>query len=130
MSARRLPGAAARMGTAALSAIATATLVVTLAAAPAHAGRSCEEHPVTQTALSDALATGQALQTALDASGSDVAMVARQGQDLSKYGLKYSHAGLAFRSAPGQPWRIRRLGPLPEDPGMPKQPEIDGDPFR
>jgi len=31
---------------------------------------------------------------------------------------------------PGQPWRIRRLGPLPEDPGMPKQPEIDGDPFR
>lgn len=109
MSARRLPSAAARMGTAALSAIATATLVVTLAAAPAHAGRSCEEHPVTQTALSDALATGQALQTALDASGSDVAMVARQGQDLSKYGLKYSHAGLAFRSAPGQPWRIYEL---------------------
>ncbi len=31
---------------------------------------------------------------------------------------------------PGQPWRIRRLGPLPEDPGMPKKPEIDGDPFR
>lgn len=31
---------------------------------------------------------------------------------------------------PTLPWRIRRLGPLPEDPGMPKQPEIDGDPFR
>ncbi len=31
---------------------------------------------------------------------------------------------------PGQPWRIRRLGPLPEDPGIPKKAEIDGDPFR
>lgn len=31
---------------------------------------------------------------------------------------------------PTLPWRIRRLGPLPEDPGMPKQPPIDGDPFR
>jgi hypothetical protein len=31
---------------------------------------------------------------------------------------------------PGLPWRIRKLGPLPKDPGMPKKPEIDGDPFR
>lgn len=31
---------------------------------------------------------------------------------------------------PSRPWRIRRLGPLPDDPGMPKRPEIDGDPFR
>ncbi len=31
---------------------------------------------------------------------------------------------------PGLPRRIRKLGPLPDDPGMPKQPEIDGDPFR
>lgn len=101
MSARSLPGAAAG--------IATVALVAMLAAAPAHAGRSCEDHPVTQAALTDALVTGQALQTALDATGSDVAVVARQGQDLSKYALKYSHAGLAFRSAPGQPWRVYEL---------------------
>jgi hypothetical protein len=98
MSARTLLGAAGLIASVAL-----------LAAAPAHAGRACEEHPVTQTALADALATGQALQAALDATGSDVAMVARQGQDLSKYGLKYSHAGLAFRAAPGQPWRVYEL---------------------
>ncbi|RFP29664.1 DUF2145 domain-containing protein [Duganella sp. BJB476] len=86
-----------------------AGVIAMLAAAPAHAGRSCEEHPVTQVSLTDALATGQALQAALDATGSDVALIARQGQDLSKYGLKYSHAGLAFRSAPGQPWRVYEL---------------------
>jgi hypothetical protein len=31
---------------------------------------------------------------------------------------------------PGLPRRIRKLGPLPPDPGIPKPPEIDGDPFR
>ena len=31
---------------------------------------------------------------------------------------------------PGMPRRIRKLGPLPPDPGMPKKPPIDGDPFR
>lgn len=31
---------------------------------------------------------------------------------------------------PGLPRRIRKLGPLPPDPGMPKRPPIDGDPFR
>jgi hypothetical protein len=76
---------------------------------PAHAGRSCEEQPITQKAFSDAMATGQGLQAVLDASGVDVALVARQGQDLSRYRLKYSHAGLAFRSAPGQPWRVVEL---------------------
>jgi hypothetical protein len=104
------PSGWARPGAAGLITVITVIGVIAmLAAAPARAGRSCEDHPVTQAALTDALATGQALQTALDASGSDVAMIARQGQDLSKYGLKYSHAGLAFRSAPGQPWRVYEL---------------------
>lgn len=76
---------------------------------PAHAGRSCEEHVVTQVAFAEAMATGQAMQARLDAAGGDVAIIARQGQDLSKYGLKYSHAGLAFRAAAGQPWRVYEL---------------------
>ena len=103
MSARTVSGAAGRI------ALASALAGALLAAAPAHAGRSCEEHPVTQAALTDALATGQALRAALDATGGDVAVIARQGQDLSKYDLKYSHAGLAFRGGPGQPWRVYEL---------------------
>jgi hypothetical protein len=31
---------------------------------------------------------------------------------------------------PGLPRRVRKLGPLPSDPGMPKKPEVEGDPFR
>ncbi|MBA2543885.1 MAG: hypothetical protein H0V17_29845 [Deltaproteobacteria bacterium] len=31
---------------------------------------------------------------------------------------------------PGLPWRIRRLGPLPPDPGLRKPPDTSGDPFR
>jgi hypothetical protein len=90
-------------------ALGIAALLTVCVAAPAHAGRTCEEQPVTQKSFTDALKAGQNVQAALDASGVDVALVARQGQDLSKYHLKYSHAGLAFRSAPGQPWRVYEL---------------------
>ncbi|NRR30130.1 DUF2145 domain-containing protein [Oxalobacteraceae bacterium] len=75
----------------------------------AYAGQSCEELPLTSKSFSDAMATGLAVQEALNASGRDVAIVGRQGQDLSKYGLKYSHVGLAYRPAAGQPWRIYEL---------------------
>ncbi|MBV7538663.1 DUF2145 domain-containing protein [Duganella sp. sic0402] len=91
------------------AALITAALLAACCAAPAHAGRSCEEQPITQKSFTDALKAGQRLQAALDASGSDVALVARQGQDLSKYRLKYTHAGLAFRPAAGQPWRVYEL---------------------
>jgi hypothetical protein len=84
-------------------------LAAVVHATPVVAGQSCEEHIVTQKAFSDAITTSQALQAALNASGSDVALVARQGQDLSRYKLKYSHAGLAYRPAADQPWRIYEL---------------------
>ena len=46
---------------------------------------------------------------ALDASGEQVVLLARSGQDLSKYGLRYSHVGFAYRTADaqgGQVWRV------------------------
>jgi hypothetical protein len=89
--------------------LAAAALGVIVCAAPAHAGQSCEEHAVTQASFVDGMATGQAMRARLDASGGDVAIIARQGQDLSKYGLKYSHAGVAYRPAVGQPWRVYEL---------------------
>ncbi|MCW5661167.1 MAG: DUF2145 domain-containing protein [Burkholderiaceae bacterium] len=44
----------------------------------------------------------------LDASGASVVVLARAGQDLSKYGLSYSHLGFAYRdTAGGTPvWRV------------------------
>ncbi len=81
-----------------------------LLGAPAHAGRSCEapQPPKAVTierSLSLALRTWQALEQ----SGAQVVLLARAGQDLSKYGLRYSHLGFAYRESDGlggSRWRV------------------------
>jgi hypothetical protein len=45
----------------------------------------------------------------LEGSGSKVALVARAGLDLSRFGLLYSHAGIALKDNPGSPWAVRQL---------------------
>jgi len=42
-------------------------------------------------------------------SGSRLALVARAGLDLSRFGLLYSHAGIALKDNPGGPWAVRQL---------------------
>jgi hypothetical protein len=82
----------------------------TVAIAPlAFAGQSCNETPISPETLHNAMTTAQNVQTRLNESGSDVALLARVGQDLSEYGLHYSHVGIAFRTAPDQPWRVVEL---------------------
>jgi hypothetical protein len=39
----------------------------------------------------------------------DVAVVSRAGLDLSRFGLLYSHAGIALKNNPGGPWAVRQL---------------------
>ena len=84
--------------------LAAAALAAVLAAAPAFAGRNCEAQAPTainvQRSLELALRTAQAL----DASGADVVVLARAGQDLGKYGLRWSHLGWAYRE--GGQWRV------------------------
>ncbi|MCF8206514.1 MAG: DUF2145 domain-containing protein [Methylotenera sp.] len=84
-------------------ALAAAALALTLVA-PAHAGRSCEEKPPTTAQVEQGLRLAEATLRALDASGADVAVLARAGQDLSKYGLRWSHLGLAYRQ--DGVWRV------------------------
>lgn len=45
----------------------------------------------------------------LEGSGSNVALVSRAGTDLSRFGLLYSHAGVALRDNPASPWAVRQL---------------------
>lgn len=79
-------------------------LACALLAAPAHAGRSCEtKKPTTQT-IERGLTLAEQTQAALDASGAQVVVLARAGQDLSKYGLRYSHLGFAYKTPEG--WRV------------------------
>lgn len=43
---------------------------------------------------------------ALDASGAQLALIARVGQDLSKYKLRYSHIAFVWRDHPGGRWLL------------------------
>ena len=45
----------------------------------------------------------------LERSGARVALVSRAGLDLSRFGLLYSHAGIALKDNPGSPWAVRQL---------------------
>jgi hypothetical protein len=50
-----------------------------------------------------------AVKDELTRSGSNIALVARAGLDLSRFGLLYSHAGIALKDNPGGPWAVRQL---------------------
>lgn len=70
------------------------------------AGRGCELRPQTLETVERGLALAGATLAALEASGARVVLLARAGQDLSKYGLRWSHLGYAYRGEPGTPWRV------------------------
>lgn len=77
---------------------------------PALAGRNCDApQPMKTVAVERGLALAERTAKALDASQADVVILARAGQDLSKYGLRYSHLGFAYRQpdgAGGTVWRV------------------------
>lgn len=79
--------------------------LTTLLCLPAYAGRSCEDKPPDPQSVSRGLTLAERTRSALDASGASVVLLARSGQDLSKYGLRYSHLGWAYKGANGQ-WLI------------------------
>ena len=56
-----------------------------------------------------ALRFSAALREILEASGQDLALVARDGLDLRRFGQRYSHAGLTLRENPAGPWAVRQL---------------------
>jgi hypothetical protein len=45
----------------------------------------------------------------LERSGETVALVARAGLDLRRFGLRYSHAGVSLKGSPNAPWSVRQL---------------------
>ena len=75
-----------------------------LTGAAAHAGRSCENKPPTVSAIQRSMLLAEHTAKQLDQSGARVVVLARVGQNLSEYGLRYSHLGFAYRE--GGQWRI------------------------
>lgn len=98
MSATALPRAArALLGVLLLS---TTSLV--------WAGRTCDDQPLTTAQITQGMDLAQATAEALDRSGARVVLLARAGQDLSEYSLRWSHLGFAYRDErDGRPvWRV------------------------
>jgi hypothetical protein len=75
------------------------------AALPAHAGRNCEARAPEAVTVQRAMDLAERTARALDASGAEVVVLARAGQDLSRYRLAWSHLGLAYRDGAGR-WRV------------------------
>jgi hypothetical protein len=85
--------------------IAAALAAVLMAAGPAQAGRTCEPGHLSARELADGMELAARTARQLDASGAQVVVLARAGQDLSAYGLRWSHFGLAYRQGDGA-WRV------------------------
>jgi hypothetical protein len=72
--------------------------------------RSCEQPPEMSVAQQDRLFRfGALIKAELDASGQSLALVARSGLDLSRFGMRYSHAGLSLKASQNTPWSVRQL---------------------
>jgi hypothetical protein len=52
---------------------------------------------------------GAVIKAELDRSGQRVAIVARSGLDLARFGVRYSHAGYSLKDSPDTPWAVRQL---------------------
>ena len=52
---------------------------------------------------------GAIIKTELEQSGRSVALVSRSGLDLSRFDVRYSHAGVSLKASPNTPWSVRQL---------------------
>jgi hypothetical protein len=89
-----------------LLACALAGVLLGIVSEPARAGRTCEPYEPTAVAVSKGLELGKRAFDMLDASGAEVALIARAGQNLSQYRLRYSHMGFVWRDHPDGRWTV------------------------
>lgn len=88
-----------------------AAAAIVLLPGAALAGRACTDTPLDVVTVTRSLALAQRTAERLDASGASVAVLGRAGQDLGKYGLRWSHMAFAYRDGKGgddarPAWRV------------------------
>ncbi|MGE0330792.1 MAG: DUF2145 domain-containing protein [Ramlibacter sp.] len=83
----------------------TLAVVAALLTTPAaQAGRNCDAKKPTVQTITRGLTLAERTLHALDASGAQVVVLARAGQDLGRYGVRYSHLSFAYKAPEG--WRV------------------------
>lgn len=86
-----------------------ALIVALLAATTAQAGQTCNEAPTSPETVRNALTLAQRTRDTLESTGGSVALVGRAGQDLSKWNLRWSHLGIAWRDHPQGRWLVMHM---------------------
>jgi hypothetical protein len=81
-------------------------LILALSCGLAQAGTPCEAKRTDVATFVNAMKLAERTLAALDKSGAQVALIARVGQDLSKYGLRYSHMAYVWRDHPQGRWLV------------------------
>jgi hypothetical protein len=71
-------------------------------AGAAQAGRPCEATAPSAQSVQRAMELAERTARALDASGAQVVVLARAGQNLGEWGLRWSHLGWAYREQDGE----------------------------
>jgi hypothetical protein len=75
--------------------------VMLLCSACSFAGQSCGESELEPQELANALELAEKTRQYLLTQQAQTAIIARVGQDLAKYGLRYSHLGMVYQDKPG-----------------------------
>ena len=72
----------------------------------AQAGSSCEQRAPDANVVQQALGLAYEARQKLESSGGEIALIARAGQNLSQYGVRYSHMGFVWRDHPKGAWLV------------------------
>jgi hypothetical protein len=83
-----------------------ATMAAVAMPQAAHAGHNCEAKPMRAVQMADALELAARTSQWLDASGAKVVLIARRGQNLDEWNLRYSHLGWAYKDESARAWRV------------------------
>lgn len=90
-------------------------LALVLAAGPwlacrAGALRYCDDPPPLSATQKDQLFRfGALIKAELEASGRQLALIARSGLDLTRFGVRYSHLGISLQASTNTAWSVRQL---------------------
>jgi hypothetical protein len=86
------------------------TALAGISASRAEALRLCESPSAPTAAQQDkVLRLAAVVKAELAQAPGGVALIARSGVDLERFGFRHSHAGLALAASPNAPWSVRQL---------------------
>lgn len=85
--------------------VAAACIAWTIAAAPAQAGRSCEEEAPSAETVQRSLLLAERVNARLQQTSARVVVMARSGQNLDRWRIRWSHMAFAYRDDTGR-WQV------------------------